>query len=102
MLRICNEQEADRPANDTEKNRAIEPFILKKSLYNISSSRRLRPSVVECLMLLVVTPSVEGDVKNAGMTRADAIDAKITAMRMVMRILAVVCDVAYLFQKVDL
>lgn len=79
----------------------IDPFIFKQSPYDMSVSRRLRPSVVECLMLLVVTPSDEGDVKNAGMTRADAIDAKTTAMRMVMRILAVVCDVAYLFQKVD-
>ncbi|TGO53675.1 hypothetical protein BOTNAR_0289g00160 [Botryotinia narcissicola] len=60
----------------------------------MSASRRLRPSVVGCLMLLVVTPSVGGDVKNAGMTRADAIDAKITAMAMVIRILAVVCGVA--------
>ncbi|TGO52070.1 hypothetical protein BCON_0148g00150 [Botryotinia convoluta] len=68
----------------------------------MSASRRLRPSVVECLMLLVVTASVDGDVKNAGMTRADATDAKITAITMVMRILAVVCDVEYLFQKVDL
>lgn len=44
-------------------------------------------------MLLVVTPSVEGDVKKAGMTRADAMEANIKAITIVMRILTVVCEV---------
>ncbi|TGO85564.1 hypothetical protein BPOR_0384g00030 [Botrytis porri] len=56
----------------------------------VSASGTLRATVVECLMLLVVTGSVDGDVKNAGMTRADAKDAKITAITLVRRILAVV------------
>ncbi|KAF7934636.1 uncharacterized protein EAE98_002681 [Botrytis deweyae] len=68
----------------------------------MSTSRRLRSSVVECLMLLVVTPSVDGDVKNAGMTRADATDANITAITMAIRILVVVDDVKSLFRKVCL